>query len=100
MSKFRRVLKTYTVGKAMSYSAWLADKYTTIREVYDMEKADLVVFTGGADVNPKFYKEKLHPQSTINQSRDTVELRAFEDAVKMGKKVLGICRGLLSGSVA
>ena len=57
-----------------------------------MAEADLVQFTGGEDINPALYKEKPHRRTSFNNARDTVELLAFEAAVKMGKRMAGICR--------
>jgi putative glutamine amidotransferase len=66
----------------------------------DPEKAgeiDLLIFTGGEDVHPKFYNSNHHPGNWINEKRDIYELRLMEmyKAKKINvKKILGVCRGM------
>ena len=55
--------------------------------------ADLVQFTGGADVSPMLYGERCHPQTHYLDSRDAVEARAYSAAFKLGIPMAGICRG-------
>lgn len=58
--------------------------------------ADLIVFTGGADVNPSLYGG-VKKRSWYDEKRDEIELSALRE-IRLGKlrttKVLGICRGL------
>jgi len=56
-----------------------------------IKTADLVQFTGGADVNPALYKERPHKTTTFNIVRDRAEMHIFEMA--QGKPMAGICRG-------
>jgi len=53
---------------------------------------DLMLFTGGEDVDPAIYGEKIGKHTAINQERDIVESKMFR---RMNAKVpkLGICRG-------
>lgn len=53
---------------------------------------DLVVFTGGADVNPKYYVENKGKYTSINKERDEFEFRVL-DLLKNSIPKLGICRG-------
>lgn len=55
------------------------------------EGADLLVFTGGEDVNPELYGQECHRTTHFNRSRDIWEVgifRAYQDKPKVG-----ICRG-------
>lgn len=64
--------------------------------------ADLIVFTGGEDINPKRYTNRPH-NGHYNDKRDSWELKVFKDITKGAlktKKVLGICRGLQLINVA
>lgn len=66
-------------------------------EFYDpdievVKKADLVVFTGGEDINPKLYGES-NRYSGFNDDRDTAEIEVFQWCLELNKKMLGICRG-------
>jgi len=55
----------------------------------------LVLFTGGADVDPRFYGD-TSPQGfcQTNPERDIFEISIFKKAVKAEVLMTGICRGL------
>lgn len=55
--------------------------------------ADIVVFTGGEDVNPALYKEEAIRASFFNPARDGRDIQVYEAAKKAGKFMAGICRG-------
>lgn len=58
---------------------------------YRKSDIDLILFTGGDDVNPALYNEKVGSFTFINEKRDEKEsniFHKFEDTPK-----LGICRG-------
>jgi gamma-glutamyl-gamma-aminobutyrate hydrolase PuuD len=55
--------------------------------------ADLVVFTGGADVSPHMYGEDKHPNSFCDAARDDEEERLFHMIVNSNVPMAGICRG-------
>ena len=65
---------------------------------YSPFSTDLVIFTGGEDVNPRYYgEEDSDPEGWYNSGRDELELKVFKDIMNgkiRAKKVLGICRGL------
>ena len=56
------------------------------------DEYDLVVFSGGADINPSLYGEK-NRYSNFNPHRDSIEIKIFREAMKSNTKILGICRG-------
>ena len=56
---------------------------------------DLIIFSGGADINPEIYKQ-ANLASYINihsMQRDVLELKVLEIANSLSKKILGVCRG-------
>ena len=55
------------------------------------EKPDLVVWTGGADVNPKLYGEDVLQETFISDYRDREDIAAWEQWGDIPK--VGICRG-------
>ena len=57
-----------------------------------LDEAKLVIFTGGADINPAIYRQK-NRYSMFNPVRDTAEIEILRRALSMGKKILGVCRG-------
>ena len=62
--------------------------------VDDMREADLVVFTGGEDVDPRMYKTPRHPKTYCNLRRDMLENAEMVKAERLGKHMIGICRGM------
>jgi len=57
-----------------------------------VEKASLIAFTGGEDIDPTIYGER-NISSFINKWRDEEESRIFELAMKLRIPCTGICRG-------
>lgn len=56
------------------------------------EEADLVCFTGGADVCPLLYGERLRPETSIDLPRDLKEIKIFK-SLSVNQPKVGICRG-------
>lgn len=68
-----------------------------------VRKLDGFVFTGGDDLNPRFYKEKPLSQAKIRYSPDArtaFEIRLLKAALKAKKPVLAICHGAQLVNVA
>lgn len=64
------------------------------RGTSDLMLADLVVFTGGEDIDPVLYGEEPIPQcGHLNQRRDQHEVEVFNNAKNFQIPMLGICRG-------
>lgn len=57
------------------------------------EEADVVVFTGGPDVEPIFYGEIAHRSTSVSQHRDTEDIELYRFCVDKGIPMLGVCRG-------
>ena len=55
--------------------------------------ADLVQFTGGADVSPSLYDEARHAHTWPDPNRDKREEVIYNQAQEMGIPCAGICRG-------
>lgn len=55
------------------------------------EEPDLLVFTGGADINPKLYGEEAIQGTRFNSTRDSVDLEYWNLYPAVPK--VGICRG-------
>ncbi len=60
---------------------------TTVRE------ADVVMFLGGEDVSPYIYKQTEHKFTQANPKRDEQEVKIYDEALRLGKHIIGICRG-------
>ena len=77
-----------------SVSGWINDvEWITDYEITDdIEKAKIVVFPGGADVNPKLYGFGLHPNTHYSDAADSRDLAAWKK-LKPEQLAVGICRG-------
>jgi gamma-glutamyl-gamma-aminobutyrate hydrolase PuuD len=66
-----------------------------------LKEADVVIFGGGADIDPSTYKEEPGSKTYSSPEREKKEKKDFELAIKLGKKLVGICRGhqLLTGDI-
>ena len=83
--------KIYVVDGSKIYANWLLNAGMELTPY--IEKADLVMFTGGEDVNPALYKQKPNVRTHFNAKRDIIETIAFNKAKQLNIPCLGICRG-------
>ena len=58
------------------------------------EKSDLVVFTGGSDVDPLLYGETPHSQTRFNTDRDKADIELYRKCYDEGIPMFGVCRGM------
>lgn len=63
------------------------------RKAESIEKADLVVFTGGPDVDPAYYGEKPHMTTYNHPERDYQDIAAYMTCLEQGIPMTGVCRG-------
>lgn len=59
----------------------------------NIDDAEIIVWTGGEDINPEIYGHTRHNTTWFNPSRDRVELAAWEHVKDTNKMKVGICRG-------
>lgn len=57
------------------------------------ETLDALVLSGGVDLNPVFYNNKIEDSSAFNYHRDYLETELIKEFIKRKKPILGICRG-------
>lgn len=77
------IRRIFTIEKVYSFKELITSAYGA--------KVDMLIFTGGADVNPDYYNQPKGSLTTTNVARDKVEWEVahiYTDAFK-----LGICRG-------
>ncbi len=65
-----------------------------------VEKLDGILLTGGGDIDSVHYFEERRWVYNVSRSRDALELRLFQTAMKTDIPVFGICRGIQVMSVA
>lgn len=59
----------------------------------EIEEADVIIFGGGADIEPELYGEEKSRLTGTSPQREKVELDNFKTGMRLGKKFVGICRG-------
>lgn len=59
-----------------------------------LERVDGIVLSGGADIDPDFLDEEMHPTVSINPERDLPEMLLIRLACDRQIPILGICRGI------
>jgi len=82
-------IKVYIVGNSIHYKDFIFNSVL----VNNIDNADVVLFTGGEDVNPALYGEKTHVTTYYNKSRDDAEMSEYQDAIDKQKFMVGVCRG-------
>lgn len=81
--------KIYIVGGANYYASKIIDS-----ELVDkLEDADIVMFTGGEDVDPSLYGCEKHRRTYSNLKRDLYEKEMFEKIDPNKQLVVSHCRG-------
>lgn len=77
----------------------LADDESGLEQL--ISTLDGVLITGGHDVGPELYGEEPGPKTIeLCPARDRMEMRLIPTALRQGKPLLGICRGIQSLNVA
>jgi GMP synthase-like glutamine amidotransferase len=91
MDKFNQRHQVYIVESNFSYDRMFTQNGWDITDV--LADADLVQFTGGEDVSPCLYGEKVHPTTHHNSQRDAAEADIFDICTMLKIPMAGICRG-------
>lgn len=86
----RKKLKVYVIGAGIYGSGYT--RFLDNFEYSRIEDADLVILTGGADVDPSLYGARKHPTTFSQISRDKEELEELKK-VRPDQLVYGACRG-------
>ncbi len=77
------------VPVVLSYDYQAIDQYLNLID-------GLLFIGGGFDVNPKRYNQAIHPEVTLNETRDNFEFEMFSRAIKQkpDMPIFGICNGM------
>lgn len=89
MNYMSRTKKIYVVGDSIEYASWIDNKEL----VNSIEEADIVLFTGGEDVDPSLYGCEKFRNTYSNIHRDQQERKVFKH-IRKDQLAIGICRGL------
>lgn len=83
--------KVFIIGGGAEYNSLFRNLHFIL--VDKLIDADLVCFTGGADVSPELYGAQAHPYTGNDPIRDAHEQRLFKQALAHKIPMVGICRG-------
>lgn len=83
--------KYYTSTCGSSNGNFLTDLGFT--HTKHLKEASVVIFGGGADIDPGTYQEEASSHTYASPRREEEEARDFKEALKNGIKMVGICRG-------
>lgn len=83
--------KVFIVDGSYAYAQLFVNLGYAITQMPD--DADLVCFTGGADVTPSMYGDFQHKYTSNNFLRDEAESHVFHKCIRLNKPMVGICRG-------
>lgn len=83
------VVNVYAIARRAD---WLTadDNFAEVNTAVD---ADLIIFPGGADINPALYKEPIGRNTWFSEENDARQLSYYKPYVGK-KRFFGICRGL------
>jgi gamma-glutamyl-gamma-aminobutyrate hydrolase PuuD len=86
----KKQIKVKVVGSSQYYADFIENRVL----VNDIKDADIVLFTGGEDVDPSVYGCEKHDRTYSNIKRDNIEKDVFKQINPEKQIALGICRGL------
>lgn len=86
-------IKVFVVGDMSRYiTSFIKHNFIYVDNIED---ANVIIFTGGEDVDPSLYHSERHKTTYSNINRDIFELKQFDKAMQSTNKplIIGICRG-------
>lgn len=93
----KKKIKVFLPWGSYGYANWI----TNNERVQNIEDADLLLLSGGEDVQASRYGEKQSSTSWgFSDAREKAEFGAIEEAVKLGIPIFGTCKGLQTICVA
>lgn len=96
MKRNRQLVNTFIQGNcfAGSIRAMLAANDTfEFRPAKDVTSADMILYTGGSDINPALYGENKLDCTWVDTNQDKEDGLVYHEGKKLGKFQVGICRG-------
>lgn len=92
MEKTEKKFKYFAAATSKSHGNWLEP--LGFEPTNSIEECDVVIFGGGADIDPSTYGEQESSRTYASPEREKEEKKYFHIAKKLGKKMYGTCRGL------
>jgi GMP synthase-like glutamine amidotransferase len=93
--KYPELYMNVYISEPDTYEAQMGAMFGRARcyKANTVDEADLVVFCGGADVDPVIYHEKPHALTSVDPARDKRDMELYVECLKKRIPMLGICRG-------
>ena len=87
-------MKILVVGGDTHYASWIDREIEFLEsKLENVQQADLVLLTGGADFSPKYYGTGVNKKTHSDPERDKMEVEFFDKAKNYGISMIGICKG-------
>lgn len=83
----------FLVAGDSSYFYPFTELGTVTNNAKDIETADVLVLTGGPDVDPSLYRHPRHAKTMLQPQRDRIDVTFIKEARKRAIPIVGICRG-------
>ncbi len=80
------------IGSVVEFNPYFGAAKHVLHPLHVEERMDLLIFWGGADIDPALYHEK-NVASYSDPDRDAIEVPIFLRALELKIPMLGICRG-------
>lgn len=68
--------------------------FLTTLSLSEIQSCSGLLLPGGGDITPAFFGQKNSGSKNIDTELDIIQLQAIEQAIRYGKPVLGICKGM------
>lgn len=66
-----------------------------------IQQIDKLLLAGGYDITPQLYNEEPHPKlKATSLARDTFEIALTKEAIRQGKPIFAVCRGMQLVNIA
>ena len=86
-----KVLVSGPPSEAALFPEWLIQGYC--QKATSLEDADVVLFTGGPDVDPFLYGAEKDITTHFDRELDYAQMQLYDECYNQGIPMIGICRG-------
>lgn len=66
---------------------------TKFKQAKTVAEADMILYTGGADISPQLYGEPTLYGTSVSHEQDKKDLLTYREGLRLDKYHVGICRG-------
>lgn len=88
----KKSIYLYPISYCYSYAKFLKARFNIVF-TNKPQDAQVILFPGGADINPAYYNAKTHPETYCNYDTDSEQFDIFYKCLSKDILKIGICRG-------